>query len=426
MLEKLSAAAKYRLRWRLKARPNQLTPPGIWLVWMILAGRGWGKTNTGAEDVALYAQQNPGSRIAIVAPTFADGRDTCIEGETGLLNSLPAEDVKTWNRSMGQLLLTNGSRFQVFSAEEPDRLRGPQHHRAWCDELAAWKYPQQTWDQLMFGLRLGSDPRTIVTTTPRPIKLVRELRKRDDVYLTVGSTFDNADNLAPSMLAELRNRYEGTRLGRQELNAEILEDIPGALWTLAMLDDHRVKDVPRKRELVNHEWEMLPDLGRVVVSVDPAVTSGEDSDETGIIVVGKGSDHHAYVIADYSGRYTPAEWASKVVEAFHAHQADRVVAEVNNGGDLVVHTVATVDPRVPVKKISASRGKKKRAEPVSALAEQGRIHHVGSFPKLEEQLTTWTEDTNDVRDDRLDAMVHGVTELMLGAERRKLRFTGVA
>jgi phage terminase large subunit-like protein len=388
-------------------RPSQTTPPGDWRTWLILAGRGWGKTLTGAEDVGRYGLSHPHARIAIVARTVADGRDTCVEGQTGLLGVLPRGSVLTWNRSLGELILTNGTRYKLFSAEEPDRLRGPQHHRAWCDELASWgegtkerDWPT-AWDMLQFGLRLGADPQTVVTTTPRPTKIVKHLLSEATTSVTRGHTEENADNLPPAFLSEMQRRYAGTRLGRQELAAEILEDTPGALWTWAMLDNRKA----------------APDLTRVVVAVDPAVTSGEDSDETGILVAGLGVDGRGYVLADRSCKLSPDGWARRAVTAFDDFSADLVVAEVNNGGDLVGATIKTVRRTIPYRKVTASRGKAIRAQPVAALYEQGRVSHVEPFPELEEQLTTWTPESG-TSPDRLDALVWALTELMLGASRQ--------
>lgn len=393
--------AKARACWLLATadRINQRTPPGDWYAWLILAGRGWGKTRTGAEDQAHFALSQPGSRLAVVAPTYADARDTCVEGESGLLSVIPPPCVRDWNRSLGELVLANGSRFKLFSADEPERLRGPQHHRAWCDELAAWKHPE-AFDQLLFGLRLGERPRVVVTTTPKPVRLIRELLQRRDVHVTRGSTFENAANLAPAALAQLRERYEGTRLGRQELYAEVLDDVPGALWTRTPLDALRV--------------QQAPDLLRVVVGIDPAVTSGESADETGIVVAGRGVDGHAYVLADLSCRLSPNGWAKRAVTAYHERQADRIVAEVNNGGEMVELTIRTVDPTVSYKAVHASRGKRTRAEPVAALYEQGKVHHVGGLPDLEDQMCTYVPDAYDGSPDRVDALVWALTELMLG------------
>lgn len=367
-------------------------------MWLILAGRGWGKTRTGAEDQAYYALTNAGARLAVVAPTAASARDVCIEGESGLLNVIPSPLIQDWNRSLGEMALTNGSRFKLFSADEPDRLRGYQHHRAWCDELASWRYPD-AWDQLLLGLRLGQDPRVVVTTTPRPVALVRNLLTRDGVVVTKGSTFENAANLAPAALAQLRSRYEGTRLGRQELEAEILDDVPGALWQRKMLDEGRI--------------DTLPDMQRVVVAIDPAVTSGEDSDETGIVVCGRGVDGHGYVLADRTCKLSPDAWARRAVQAYEQFHADRIIAEVNNGGDLVERVIRTVGGHYPYRPVRASRGKLTRAEPVAALYEQGKVHHVGSFPELEDQMCMYTPDGYDGSPDRVDALVWALTDLML-------------
>jgi predicted phage terminase large subunit-like protein len=400
----LAAAALRRRRATEDASPrwvprdNQRTPLGEWYVWLILAGRGWGKTRTGAEDLGAYALEHSGARLAVVAPTYADARDTCIEGESGLLRVLPPAKVQAWNRSLGELVLTNGSRVKLFSADEPDRLRGPQHHRAWCDELAAWKYPE-TFDQLLFGLRLGHDPRVVVTTTPKPVRLIRELLARADVQVTRGSTFENAENLAPAALAQLKDRYEGTRLGRQELYADVLDDVPGALWQRKAIDDTRL--------------QTAPDLERVVVAIDPAVTSGEDSDETGIVVAGRGVDGRGYVLADRTCRLSPDGWAKRACAAYDQFHADRIIAEVNNGGDLVERVIRTVGASYPYRAVRASRGKLTRAEPIAALYEQGRISHVGSFPDMEDQMCTYTPDGYDGSPDRVDALVWALTELML-------------
>ena len=382
------------------ARTEQIPTEELWNVWLYLAGRGAGKTRTAAEWVGWEATKRPKTRWAVVAATFSDVRDTCAEGESGLVSILKRYGtLDSYNRSIGEIRLTNGSRIKLFSAAEPDRLRGPQFHGAWCDELAAWDYPD-TWDQLQFGLRLGEHPRTIVTTTPRPVKVIRDLLDRTDgsVHVVRGSTFDNAKNLAPSALAQLRARYEGTRIGRQELFAELLLDTPGALWTLDMIDATRVKE--------------LPELVRVILAVDPAVTSGEDSDETGIVVVAKGADGHGYLLADRSCRDTPSGWAHRAVAAYEEFKCDRVVAEKNQGGDMVELTLRSVMPNISYKGITAKQGKRLRAEPIAALYEQGRISHVGNFEALEDQLVSWVPDSG-YSPDRLDALVHGFAELDL-------------
>lgn len=395
-------AASLLYDWTLWARPEQLAPPGDWNIWLILTGRGWGKTRTGAEDVKKFGLENPGVRIAVCAPTYADARDTCVEGESGLLSVLPPEAVKVWNRSLGELVLTNGTRYKLFSADEPERFRGPQHHRAWADELASWSYTD-SWDQLQFGLRLGRHPQTVVTTTPKPVALVRNLlaREGEDVVVTRGSTFENAHNLSPVALSQLKRRYEGTRLGRQELYAEVLSEIPGALWTRATLEQCRV--------------ESAPELARVVVAVDPAVTSDATSDETGIVVCGRGVDGHYYVLADRSCRLSPDGWARRVVAAYEEYEADRIIAEVNNGGDLVERVLRTVSPRIPYRAVRASRGKIVRAEPVAALYEQKRVFHVGdaaAYAALEDQMVSFLPGGPvAAHDDRVDALVYAVADL---------------
>lgn len=395
-------ASRYLWREQL-ARPEQLAPQNDdWTVWLYLAGRGAGKTRTAAEWIVSEAIQRPKTRWAIVAPTFGDVRDTCIEGESGVLSVIRRyQMLEDYNRSIGEIVLKNGSRLKGFSADKPDRFRGPQHHGAWCDELAAYRYTD-AWDQLQFGLRLGEHPRVIVTTTPRPVSLIRNLVNRDDgsVSITRGSTFDNAKNLAPSALADLKLRYEGTRLGRQELYGEVIDEVDGALWTLSQIDALRVKDTPP--------------LMRIVVAIDPAVTSGEDSDETGIVVAGITSDGQYYILEDLTMRASPDKWARTAVDAYRRWQADRIVGETNNGGDMIEALLRQVDNTVSYKKVTATRGKLLRAEPVASIYEQGRAHHVGSFQALEDQMCNFTPES-DFSPDRLDALVWAMTELMEGA-----------
>ena len=395
-----------RIAWEMElARPEQLpNEDESWSIYLYLAGRGAGKTRTAAEWLAWEATTQNNTRWAIVAPTFGDVRDVCAEGESGIINILRSYgSLADYNRSQGSIMLTNGSKIKLFSADEPDRLRGPQHHGAWCDELAAWRYPD-TWDQLQFGLRLGNNPRTVITTTPRPVLLIRNLVNRNDgtVKIVRGSTFDNAANLAPQALLELQARYAGTRMGRQELYGELLTESDSALWTRALLDEARITT------------ENAPPYYRVVVAIDPAVTSGESSDETGIIVAGATPDGHYYIIEDATMRGTPEMWARKAVEMYRKHKCDRVIAEVNNGGDMVESVLRQVDSTIPYRKVHASRGKQVRAEPISALSEQGRLHLVGSFPLLEDQLVTW-EPGSDRSPDRMDAMVWAITDLMGGS-----------
>ena len=364
-----------------------------------MAGRGWGKTRTGAEDIAHFALWNPGVRVGVIAPTYADARDTCIEGESGLLKTIPPGCVDKWNRSMGEMALFNGSRIKLFSADEPERLRGPQHHRVWCDELGAWP-GREAFDQLWFGLRLGADPRVVITTTPRNTEVIRDLFKRRDrdVYLTHGRTADNVEHLSKHVLTQLTDRYAGTRLGRQELDAELLDDLEGAMWQRAQIDACRVQSAPALR--------------RVIVAIDPALSSGAESDETGIVAAARGEDGLLYVLADWSGRFKPDRWAERAVTLYHEMQAQMIVAEVNAGGDLVERMLRQVAPQILFKPVRALRGKAERAMPVAALYEQGRVRHVGALSQLEDQMCRFTG-TGDVSQspDRVDALVWALSEL---------------
>jgi phage terminase large subunit-like protein len=412
---------EFERSWTYWARDEQRPPLGDWRVWLYLAGRGAGKTRSGAEWVQMQVGAGR-KRIALVAPTAADARDVMVEGESGIMGVAPEDDDERpiYEPSKRRLTWPNGAIATTYSADEPERLRGPQHDAAWCDELAAWRYPE-AWDMLMFGLRLGDDPRVMVTTTPRPTRLIKELVADPSVVISRGTTYKNRANLAGAFLQQIIKKYEGTRLGRQELNAELLDDVPGALWNRALIEAARAPI-----------GFVLPDLVRVVVAIDPAVSSGEDADETGIIVAGKDKDGRGYVLADLSGRYTPIEWARIASSAYRAHGADRVVAEVNNGGDLVENTLRVVDDNIAYTAVHATRGKVVRAEPVSALYEQGRIRHMGSFTALEDQMCEFTPDLDrskpkrDTTDpssvsmggarsspDRADALVWAFTELLV-------------
>jgi predicted phage terminase large subunit-like protein len=364
-----------------------------------MAGRGFGKTRSGSEWT--LEQVSAGCRrIALVGATAADVRDVMIEGESGILACSPDWNRPVYEPSKRRLTWPNGAIATAFSADEPSRLRGPQHDAAWCDELASWRYPE-AWDMLMFGLRLGRQPRCIVTTTPRSVRVLRELLQREDCVVTRGTSYENRDNLAPSFFSSIVRKYQGTRVGRQELEAELLEDVPGALWNHGVIEAARVSAVP--------------ELVRVIVAVDPAVTSGEDSDETGVIVAGRDKNGDAYVLADLSGRHPPVEWARIAVSAYRTHGADRIVAEVNQGGDLVEQTIRAVDPNAAFTAVRASRGKLTRAEPISALYEQGRVHHLGVFPALEDQMCAFTPDIDRATGspDRVDALVWALAELMI-------------
>ena len=350
--------------------------------------------------------RNAGTICAVVAPTLGDLRRTCIEGPSGVISCLPKECISGetksgWNSQTGEITLWNGSKIIGFSADTPDRLRGPQYHRVWCDELAAWRY-EEAFDQLLFGLRLGDRPQMVITTTPRPTRMIKGLVARvdQDVAMTSGSTFENVDNLAQSALTTFRERYEGTRLGRQELYAEVLTDIEGALWTFDMIDQARIE--------ANQE---LPEMAEIVVGVDPAVTANENSDETGIVVACRDSEQNFYVIDDRSGVMSPEAWARTAIDCYHEYEADRIVCEVNQGGDLVTKLIKDIDSMIPVRAVRATRGKMLRAEPIAALYEQGRAFHLGAFSQLEDQMTSFDGKSGKKSPDRLDALVWAITEL---------------
>ena len=383
--------------WRLHAREKQLAPDGGWSLCMWLTGRGWGKTRCGAEWTREQIESGRCRRMALVAPTAADARDVMVEGESGLLAISPPWNRPDYEPSKRRLTWPNGAMATTYSADEPERLRGPQHDGAWVDELAAWRYPE-AWDMLMFGLRLGANPQCIVTTTPKPRQIIRRILDDPKAVIIRGSTYENRRNLAAAFFSQIVKVYEGTTLGRQELHGEVLTDIPGALWDR--------KTIMRG---------VAPPLSRIVVAIDPAVTSHDESDETGIIVAGKCGDNF-YVLEDLSGRYTPEGWARKAVYAYTRWNADRVIGEVNNGGDMIEATLRQVDRNVAYTSVRASRGKAVRAEPIAALYEQGRGVHCGTFNQLEDQMCSWTGDA-DWSPDRMDALVWAASELMLGEER---------
>lgn len=399
--------------WWYIGRPEQQEPEGDWNVWLILSGRGWGKTRTGGEWLAKQIIENPTApdgtptQWAIVAPTFGDAKNICVEGPSGLLRALTNRGLEpdvdyVYNKSSHKIVFKDGQRLHTFGADSPDAGRGLNLAGAWLDELAMWQYPYETWTEgLAPALRIGLRPRVVVTTTPKPIRLLREWTKREDgsVHITRGSTFDNSANLSGTALTELRARYEGTRTGRQELYGELLDEVEGALWNLRNIEATRIK------------FEDLPPLIRIVTAIDPAVTSGEDSDETGIVTVGVTANQHFYVLADDTLKSSPDQWARKAVESYKYWKADRIIAEGNNGGDMVEAVIRTVEPMIAYRKVTASRGKRLRAEPIAALYEQFRVHHVGEFRKLEDQMCEWTPDTNDYSPDRLDALVWALTEL---------------
>ena len=410
--------------WNFWARDNQLAPEDKdWNTWFINAGRGFGKTRSGVEWVREQVKCGV-KRIAAVASTNSDIERVMVKGESGFLSVCWKGDKTYAGKKMGfpewsptkrTLTWENGAQVQFFSAEEPERLRGPQFELAWCDETAAWNKDMDTWSMLQFCMRLGKHPRIMVTTTPKPTKLIRQILKDPKTVVTTGSTFDNSANLAKTYITAVKEQYEGTRLGRQELYAEVLEEAQGALWTTAMLDDASIKH------------EAVPDLSRIVVALDPAFTSNAESDMTGIVVAGIDINGIAYVLGDYTDRLSPQGWAMKAIELYHFHQADRIVAEVNQGGDMVRTTIHGEDETVSYKAVRASRGKYARAEPISALYERGLVKHVSNPPdgaslnELETQMRTWEPLGRVGSPDRLDALVWAITDLSLnGYSKPKL------
>lgn len=402
--------AELSKRWTLHARPEQLLPPGDWNIWLILSGRGWGKTRTGAEVVRHWVESGKCRRIHLVAATAADARDTMVEGPAGILAVSHPAFMPTYEPSKRRLTWPNGATAHLFSAEEPERLRGPQCDGAWADELAAWKRMQETWDNLQMGVRLGTRPRQVVTTTPRPLDLIKSLVKRFDVVVARGKTMENAANLAPSFLSSMLDLYGGTRLGRQELDGEILDDNPLALWKRANIDATRVAALPEGVSLI-----------RVVVGLDPTCTA--DGDDAGIVAAGKGSDGEYYVLDDSTISGTPLQWATAAIAAYNRHRADRIVYETNQGGDMVAHTLQSVQRNIPLRGVTASRGKAVRAEPIAALYEQGRVHHVGFFRQLEDELCEW-EPGSSTSPNRLDALVWALTDLSRKPEVKQVKFYG--
>ena len=406
--------------WSFWARPEQIEPKGDWNTWFINAGRGFGKTRAGVEWVREQVKKGH-KRIAAVAATNSDIERVMVKGESGFLSVCYKGDKTHKGKEMGYpewsptkrtLTWANGAKVEFYSAEEPERLRGPQFSAAWCDELAAWNKDIDTWDMLQFCLRLGKHPKVCVTTTPKPTKLVRQLTKDPSTRVTTGSTFDNAANLADTYLKAVKDQYEGTRLGRQELYAEVMEEAEGALWTTQMLDDAQI------------DRDKVPSLNRIVVSIDPAVTANKESDMTGIVVAGVDVNGKGYVLGDYTDRLSPQGWASKAIELYHLYQADRIVAERNQGGDMVRRTLEVEDETVPIKLVHASRGKFARAEPISALYERNLVHHVRNpedghnLNELETQMRTWEPLGSIGSPDRLDALVWALTDLCLGSYQK--------
>lgn len=404
--------------WKFWARESQVEPAGeSWQVWLYLAGRGSGKTRTAAEWIRQRVAQGA-QRILLVGRTAGDVRDTMLFGESGLLTISPPWERPKYEPSKRLLTWPNGATALLFSADKPDQIRGQNADTIWCDELAAWRY-DDAWHQLKFCIRsvkAGLLPRIMVSTTPRPTDIIKSLVKDADgekpsTVITRGSSYENKANLAPSFLEEIKKQYEGTRLGRQEIYGELLDDNPYALWTYRNFQENRVAKRPA-----------LDEFKRIVIGIDPAVTAIEDrSDETGIIVAGLKEEHikdsqwtrHAYILADKSGVYTPKEWAEKAIQEYRHYHADAIVCEVNNGGDLVVANIHNVNRNVRVIPVRATRGKFVRAEPAANLYEQGRVHHVGQFAELEDQMVSWDPQTSKKSPDRMDALVWALWELII-------------
>jgi len=388
--------------WSLWARMDQRPPPGDWVFWLILAGRGSGKTRAGAEAVREWSQDF--AFVNLMGPTHDDVRDVMVEGESGLLAVCPEGERPTFSRSAQRLDWPNGAVSLLFSAEEPDRLRGKQHMKLWIDELAAWRRPD-AFDQAVFGLRLGDKPQAVITTTPRPIKLIKQLVNDKDTIVTRASTFDNTSFLAEAFIKRIAARFAGRSIGRQELFAEIIDEAPGALWTRELLEKQRL---PATQE---YEYSLI------VIGVDPPAKSGSKADECGIVVVGKRSNGQIHVLADLTSQgETPGQWGARVGAGYRRYKANRVVAEINNGGEMVVEVLRQAEPNLPVRKVTATRGKFVRAEPVAAAYERGIVHHLGVFSALEDQLCTLTPDFDSriagYSPDRADALVWAVSDLI--------------
>ncbi len=409
-LQNLSSEERLVLygEWQFLAREDQLPPSGCWTTWLLIGGRGAGKTRTGAEWVRGMAlglsgySARPVRRIALVGETLEDVRAVMIEGPSGILSVHRKVERPRFEPSKHQLVWPTGTIAQMFSGNRPNGLRGPQFDAAWCDELCKWRYPQETWDMLQFGLRLGEQPRQIVTTTPRPLPLLKRLMSAKGCVIDRVATSANADNLSSDFIERMRAQYGGSRLGRQELEAEILEDREDALWQRSELDRLRVYEAPQ--------------LVRIVIAIDPPVTSHEKSDACGIVIAGICENGQGYILADETlTKASPLTWARAAVRAYHEFAADRIVAEVNQGGEMVETLIRQVNPVVPVKSVRATRGKYIRAEPVAALYEQGQVHHVGALPLLEDEMCDFGPGglSNGKSPDRMDALVWALSDLML-------------
>lgn len=403
--------------WLKTARPSQLLPKGEWSIWLILAGRGFGKTKTGAESLRLLMEKYGYRRAALIGASQVQTRSIMVEGVSGIqscyTNPLRAPKMRGSTR---ELVFQNGAVAQCFGGDQVDQLRGPQFDLAWIDEFAKFRRPEALLEQLSFSLRLGKSPKCIITTTPRPLKILEELMKREDVVVTKGSTFENKANLAPSFLTQVARQFQHTKLGAQELYGEILSEQEGALWQRSMIH--------YKQPLYDDAG--APQLRRIVVAIDPATTHHDKSDETGVMVVGIDDQGDAYVLEDLSGRHSPLSWGQRAVDAYHRYRADRIVAETNKGGDLVERVIRSLDASAAYKEVRATKGKATRAEPVAALYERGRVFHARPLTKLEEQMCSYVPGLTSKSPDRIDALVWGITELMLTSEAKaELKIWGV-
>lgn len=391
---------RLRYRWEHHARPEQRLPEGDWRIWLILAGRGFGKTRTGAEAIRHLVRHQGYKRICLLGNSIEEVRTVMVQGISGLLSVSAPEDGISYNPSQRCISWSNGAKAFTYSAQSYEQLRGPQFDLAWIDELAKFSHAQQAWDQLMMGLRLGQNPRVIITTTPRSIDLIHQLLERSDVHITRGTTFDNRDNLSVAYLKEMEITYGNTRLGAQELEGKVIPMDEGGLWHKGMIKYGKAPS----------------DFKRIVVAIDPAVSCTKRSDETGIIVVGCDHLGQGYVLADMSGKMTPTQWIERAIYAYHHYHADRIIAEINNGGDVVMHLLHTLFPHIPYRGVRATRGKIVRAEPIAALYEQGKITHCDYFSALEHQMIAPFSGQSP---DRLDALVWGLSELFLGKMGKK-------
>ena len=415
-------AGEILVDWEFWARDEQLPPEGDWFIWLYLAGRGAGKTRAGSEWV-LSRIRDGCCRGGLIAPTAADARDVIVEGESGIKSVAKESDFTTSGEWLGvpeyepskrRLTWKNGAVCFTYSADKPERLRGPQHDFLWGDELCAWRRPE-AWDLAMMGLRLGENPTVFVSTTPKPIKLIKNLIKDPACVVTRGTTYSNRDNLPSKFFDSIIKKYEGTRFGLQELEGVLLEEAEGALWSYSLIEETRITDPVS-----------LDTLKRVVVAVDPAITATDTSDETGIVVCALRNDGHGLVLSDLSGRYSPGKWSKIVVDAFDKWKADSVVAEGNQGGDMVKYTLRTQRNSLPIRVVHASRGKRTRADPIAAYFERKEAHIVGTLRDLEDQLCSWEPLSGQNSPDRLDAMVWGLTDCMVERkeELREVRVHG--